>query len=583
MSLRPPGLLRLRPRPQALEGLCCRCSSSTSGGGGGFSFLAPHAILGTPTSIATATATTTTRATRRTFTQYCALRNSSSSSDAANPPPRQSSGGSQPASSRLRNGYFLSNSFKPTVSRRQDASSSIAGTTAEQSTPDLLPHRRRQAERRKAAAAAADAANTPLPTPTGATAAAAATTSDANNSNNVLPQQDASSSLTTAAARQSASSVRRHLSLFLSLSKPRLTVLVVLTSMATYALYPVPAFLSPSIGLDTPSLSPLTLLFLTTGTALCSASANALNMLYEPDTDSKMSRTRNRPLVRKLLSTRAALGFAVTAATCGVGALWFGVNPTVAFLGFANIAIYAGMYTPLKRLSWLNTWVGAVVGGIPPLMGWAAAAGESATGDGGFRELLLTADACGGWLMASLLFAWQFPHFMALSWSIRDEYRLAGHRMLAWVDPARNARVALRYSIAFLPICLGLCLVGVTEWSFAVTSLPVNIWVVREAVRFWRLEGHGGSARGLFWASVWHLPVLMVLALVQKKGMWGRVWRSVVGEPEPDDDDDDDDEWEYEDDDVEGVSQHGVGTTATTTVRMRAEQAARAIVPVDKK
>ncbi|KAH7018482.1 UbiA prenyltransferase family-domain-containing protein, partial [Microdochium trichocladiopsis] len=416
---------------------------------------------------------------------------------------------------------------------------------ASHSTADLLPHRRRAAARRKAAAesspsgaASSPTPPTPPPPPGGS--------SPPPDANDVLPTQDASSSLTTAAAKQSSNSIRRQLSLFMALSKPRLTVLVVLTSSATYALYPVPAFLSPAIGLaDTPSLSPLTLLFLTTGTALCSASANALNMLYEPDTDSKMSRTRNRPLVRGLLSTRRAWLFAAAAGVAGVGALWFGVNPTVAFLGFANIAIYAGMYTPMKRLSWLNTWVGAVVGGIPPLMGWAAAAGESATGDGSFRELLFTADAAGGWLMAALLFAWQFPHFMALSWPIRDEYKAAGHQMLAWIDPARNARVALRYSIAFLPICIGLCAVGVTEWSFAVTSLPVNAWLIREAVQFWKYEGHKGSARGLFWASVWHLPVLMVLALAQKKGMWGRVWRSVVGEPELDEDD----EWEYEDDD----------------------------------
>ena len=310
--------------------------------------------------------------------------------------------------------------------------------------------------------------------------------------------------------------------------------------MVPYALYPVPAFLEPSIGLDTPSLSPLTLTFLTTGTALCSASANALNMLYEPAWDAMMARTRNRPLVRGLLSQRRALIFAVTAGLVGIGALYFGVNPTVAFLGASNIALYAGVYTPLKRISWLNTWVGALVGGIPPLMGWAAAAGESATGDGSFRELLFTRDAVGGWLFAALMFAWQFPHFMALSWTIRDEYRRAGHQMLSWVNPAKNARVALRYSLAFMPICVGLCAVGVTDWSFAVTSLPVNLWLAREAVRFWKYEGHKGSARGLFWASVWHLPVVMVLALLQKKGMWSRVWNSVVGV-------DDDDEWEDDD------------------------------------
>ncbi|TPX15365.1 uncharacterized protein E0L32_004642 [Thyridium curvatum] len=470
------------------------------------------------------------------------------------------------ASRRLNSGYFLSNtiferfsilhrSTRPVATSTnvgspsteaasakasnvsgQDASARSAGA-ASSSSPYIdqdLPHRRRQAARRKAAAEAAAAA-----------AIDAGSPSD-------LPS-NASSTLTTVAERERPDSLKRYLSAVLSLSKPRLTTLVVLTAMAPYALYPVPAFLSSSllneVAAATPSLSPLTLLFLTTGTTLCSASANAFNMIYEPDTDSKMSRTRNRPLVRNIISKRAAIIFAIACGASGIAALQFGVNPTVAFLGLANIVLYAGVYTPMKRLHWLNTWVGAVVGGIPPLMGWAAAAGESATGDGSFRELLFASDgsSIGGWILAGLLYAWQFPHFMALSWSIREEYKKAGLKMLCWVNPARNGRVALRYSFIFLPLCLGLCAVGVTEWSFAVTTLPVNAWLLRESYRFWKLQGHGGSARGLFWASVWHLPAILVLALVQKKGMWQRAWRSVMGEPDPIDED----EWEdVEEDDV---------------------------------
>jgi protoheme IX farnesyltransferase len=261
-------------------------------------------------------------------------------------------------------------------------------------------------------------------------------------------------------------------------------------------------------------------------------------MLYEPKWDAMMSRTRNRPLVRGLISTRGAAIFAILAGLGGVGALYYGVNPTVSFLGALNIVLYAAVYTPLKRVSVLNTWVGAIVGGIPPLMGWAAAAGQSAT-HGDWKELLLGEQNVGGWLLASLLFAWQLAHFMSLSWSIREEYKQAGYKMLCWVNPARNGRVALRYSLLFFPICIGLCYTGVTEWTFAVASAPVNAWLVKEAVRFWRLEGAKGSARGLFWASVWHLPVVMILAMVEKKGMWQRVWRAVMGEPMLDEDEED--------------------------------------------
>lgn len=386
-------------------------------------------------------------------------------------------------------------------------------TTASQQIPEdqsleqLPPHRRRQLRKQQQQRSAqASGEEAPLP-------------------------PDASSLLTTQAEAQPAQSFKRTFSTFLSLSKPRLSTLVVLTAMVPYALYPVPEMLTPSMT-ETTSLSPLTLLFLTTGTALCSASANALNMLYEPDTDSKMTRTRNRPLVRRLIPTRSAAAFAMMAGAVGVGALYFGVNPTVSFLGLANIVLYAGIYTPLKRVTAFNTWVGALVGGIPPLMGWAAAAGESATKDGSWQELLLASDgsSIGGWLLAALLFAWQFPHFMALSWPIREEYKAAGLRMLAWTNSARNSRVALRYSLVFIPICVSLCAAGVTEWSFAATSLPVNLWLAREAVRFWQHDGHKGSARGLFWASVWHLPAILMLAMLQKKDMWSRAWRRLFGD-----------------------------------------------------
>ncbi|EPE08509.1 protoheme ix farnesyltransferase [Ophiostoma piceae UAMH 11346] len=488
----------------------------------------------------------------------------SSGTSNSNRPPSPSQPSPQPDSSssptttselddRLKPSYFLSNTILDRVA-------GLSPGSALPSAAEVLPHRRRKARRQAQVEAAAS------PSIASSSSISPSSSSSSSSSAGDLPA-NASTILTDMAASQT--SVRRLASSLLSLAKPRLTMLVVLTAMAPYALYPVPSFLSPEL-IDAPSLSPLTLLFLTTGTALCSASANALNMLYEPDTDSRMSRTRNRPLVRSLVSRRAALLFAIGCGVVGVAALEWGVNPTTAFLGAANIALYAGVYTPMKRLSVLNTWVGALVGGIPPLMGWTAAAGEASTysqsrknAEGGdnpreFRELLFAPDgsSAGGWLLAALLFAWQFPHFMALSWAVRHEYQRAGLRMLAWVNPARNGRVALRYSIAFVPICVGLCATGVTSWSFAVTSLPVNVWLVREAVKFWRFEGHQGSARTLFWASVWHLPVLMVLALLQKKGMWTRVYRSVMGEPAYDDEDEfyDDDE---EDEDALGPAPPG--------------------------
>ena len=269
-------------------------------------------------------------------------------------------------------------------------------------------------------------------------------------------------------------------------------------------------------------------------------------MLFEPSYDAKMSRTRNRPLVRGLISKRAALLFAIATGVLGTGALWYGVNPTTALLGAANLALYAFAYTPLKRIHPVNTWVGAVVGAIPPLMGWCAAASQYSTlsasaGDlnsiwAESKELLFTEQAIGGWLIAALLFAWQFPHFFALSHNVRQEYAGAGYKMLTSSNTAMAARVSLRYSLAMFPICAGLSYYQVTDSAFMATSSVINVWMLREAIKFWRHQGEKGSARALFWASVWQLPIVLVLAMVQKKGLWNRIWRSMFGETEMYDD-----------------------------------------------
>lgn len=347
----------------------------------------------------------------------------------------------------------------------------------------------------------------------------------------VLPP-DASSQLTTTARNLPSSAVlRRSLATYLSLAKPRLSFLILLTTTTAYSLYPIPDILSSTTSLapTTLSTSTLTLAYLTSGTFLSCACANTLNMLYEPDTDALMTRTRNRPLVRKLVTLRGAWTFAFLCGTSGLTLLYLGTNPTVAGLSALNIFLYAAVYTPMKRLSPWNTWAGAIVGGIPPLMGWAAAAGQIATSEHhSWQDLLLSEDSIGGWLLAALLFAWQFPHFNSLSHGIKDDYRNAGHKMLCWMNPARNGRVALRYSILLFPVCAGLWWTGIVDSGFLAISTACNVWVTREAIKFWRKGGASGSARGLFWASVWHLPLVLVGALICKKGIWEGVWENGV-------------------------------------------------------
>jgi len=146
-----------------------------------------------------------------------------------------------------------------------------------------------------------------------------------------------------------------------------------------------------------------------------------------------MSRTKKRPLPAGEVSISAASVFGMTTGAAGTGMLLACTNPTVAALGLGNIALYAGAYTYSKRITELNTWLGSVVGAIPPLMGWIAADG------------LMTAPE--PYALGGLLFLWQFPHFFALSWLHREDYARGGFKMIATNDPTgeRSAQLIWRY------------------------------------------------------------------------------------------------------------------------------------------
>lgn len=312
--------------------------------------------------------------------------------------------------------------------------------------------------------------------------------------------------------------------LYTQLSKSRLTFLVVLTSTAGVAISPLPA-------------SVPTLLATAVGTALCSASANTFNQLQEVPFDAQMVRTRMRPLVRKAISSLHATCFAVVTGALGSILLCTVANPTTAVLGLANIALYAGVYTSMKRRSIWNTWVGAVVGAIPPLMGWTACGGKLLpsmtytpeyflpsflSGPTVFIDPSLIDNPLGPLALFMLLFSWQFPHFNALSHLYRGSYAQAGYKMLSVLSPAKNALVSLRHAIILIPTCSILFpLSGLTTWTFAATSLIPGSVLLRAAWRMWR-TGSEKDARSLFQHSLWHLPAILGLMMIHKNGVdWG--------------------------------------------------------------
>ncbi|KXN70787.1 protoheme IX farnesyltransferase [Conidiobolus coronatus NRRL 28638] len=244
-----------------------------------------------------------------------------------------------------------------------------------------------------------------------------------------------------------------------------------------------------------------TLLFTTLGTGLCIASANTFNQWVESPYDAQMARTRTRVLVKHSISPLHAFSVGVLSGGAGVGMLLNYVNPTVAWLGLFNIILYSGIYTPMKRYHIANTWVGSVVGAIPPLMGWAACTGSV---------------DMPSYLLALLMFAWQFPHFNSLAWNLRSDYAKAGYQMMSVTNPPLNSRVSLRYSLALIPISIAFPLCNLTSWWFALDSNLVNLYMLVYAWKFHK-SNDDKSARSLFFSSLIHLPLIFALMLIHKE------------------------------------------------------------------
>lgn len=280
---------------------------------------------------------------------------------------------------------------------------------------------------------------------------------------------------------------------YIALTKPRVTWLILASTAVGY-------IFGAKFG-----WSVWTLVHTIVGTGLIASGTAALNQWYERDADAQMKRTRQRPLPAGRLSPSRAMWFAIALSAAGFLELTLGANLLTGLLGLFTLLVYLFAYTPLKQKSPHSTTIGAISGAMPPIIGFAGAAG------------MLTAEA---WILGAILFVWQFPHFDAIAWMYREDYERAGIRMLPVVDPDGHstARRIVLCSLALVPISMlpklwnmagNVYVAGALAAGAAFVYLSWRILSDRTRVR----------ARAVLLASVVYLPVLYGLMVLDRAGL----------------------------------------------------------------
>jgi len=276
----------------------------------------------------------------------------------------------------------------------------------------------------------------------------------------------------------------------LELTKPRITMMVMLTSAAGY-------FLAAGGHPD-----PMAMVVALIGIALVAAGSSGLNQVVERSPDALMDRTRGRPIPSGRVPVLTAAIFTGLLAVSGVIYLELFVNRLTAILALASIVSYVFVYTPMKRVSSLSTLVGAIPGALPIMGGWTAVRPDFGPG---------------AWALFGILFFWQLPPFMALAWLFRDDYRRGGFKMLGVLDPeARQTRVqAVLYAVALVPASLFPVLIGLSGAVYGVAALLLGGAYVAASVQFF-VKADLPSARRLFRASLFYLPILLLFLSVDR-------------------------------------------------------------------
>jgi protoheme IX farnesyltransferase len=274
---------------------------------------------------------------------------------------------------------------------------------------------------------------------------------------------------------------------FLSLTKPRLNTLVLVTSAAAYYLA------------DGQRLPLSHLIHTIVGTALVAGGASALNQHWERDTDRLMRRTRLRPLPDARLHPKDALWFGIALSAIGLAQLTRFVNPLTAVIAGLTLFSYVWLYTPLKVRTSLSTIVGAIPGALPALIGWTAV-----------TDTL----SAGGWILFGIVFMWQMPHFLAIAWMFRDDYANAGIPLLPVVEPDGRSTgyQAVLYTAGLIPVSLLPMAVGMATAYYLVGALTLGAILLVLSLEFASTRSMP-SARRLFYGTILYLPLLWIALL----------------------------------------------------------------------
>ena len=277
---------------------------------------------------------------------------------------------------------------------------------------------------------------------------------------------------------------------FVTLTKPRLNFLVLITTLGGM-------YIAAPDGVALPVL-----FHALVGTALVAGGAAALNQVWERDTDGLMRRTRRRPIPGGRLRAVDGAWFGTLLSATGLIELTWKVNPLASAVAAATLVSYVFVYTPLKTRTSLSTLIGAVPGALPPVIGWAAATGTI---------------SIGAIVLFGIVFLWQMPHFLAIAWLYRDDYRQARIPLLPVLEPdgRRTGQQALLYAAALWPVSLLPAAIGIADVPYSILATVLGAGLIVLSAMFARARTTP-TARRLFLYSIIYLPLLWTALILDR-------------------------------------------------------------------